>query len=158
MSVRSRGWFLLGAAVAVVGIAVLFAGGGGGAPATLDDRVRAIASGLRCPVCQNLSVADSPSRLAGEIRSEIATQLRVGRTSDQIRSFFVGRYGQWILLEPPKRGLNLVPWLVPIAGVLIGFSLWIALVRRPPPREQRPASALEHEQIQHELDALEDPG
>jgi cytochrome c-type biogenesis protein CcmH len=91
------------------------------------------------------------------MRAEIATQLRSGRSPEQVRAFFVGRYGEWILLAPSRRGLNLMPWLVPIAGLLIGVGLWAALVRRRPPPE-RPATGDEHDRIRHDLDALEEPG
>jgi cytochrome c-type biogenesis protein CcmH len=121
---------LLGA-VAVVALAAVLAPGGGDA-GSMDDRVREIASGLRCPVCQNLSVADSPSRLAREMRSEIEARLRAGDTPDEVRGFFVTRYGEWVLLAPTREGLNLLPWLVPIAGVFLGLAVWVLLLRRRP--------------------------
>jgi cytochrome c-type biogenesis protein CcmH len=130
-----RPWLLLVGAVAVVVLAAVFAPSGRG-DGTLDDRVREIASGLRCPVCQNLSVADSPSRLAGEMRSEIGAQLEAGRTPDQVRAFFVERYGEWVLLAPTREGLNLLPWLVPIVGVVLGLGTWVYLLRRRSPREE----------------------
>ena len=125
---------MLAAAIAVVGLAALLASGGSDAePPTLDERVHEVGAGLRCPVCQNLSVADSPSRLAGEMRTEIETQLRAGRSPDQVRAFFVDRYGEWILLAPPRRGWNLLPWAVPVVGVLAGVALWVVFVRRRAP-------------------------
>lgn len=134
MSGRARSWLILAAAVAVVIVAAVLAPSGRGGD-SLDDRVREIASGLRCPVCQNLSVADSPSRLAGEMRSEIGAQLEAGRTAAQVRAFFVERYGEWVLLAPTRRGLNLLPWLVPVVGVAAGVVLWISLLRRRPREE-----------------------
>jgi cytochrome c-type biogenesis protein CcmH len=125
----------LAAAVVVVVLAAVFAPGGRGGD-TPDERVRDIASGLRCPVCQNLSVADSPSRLAGEMRSEIESQLEAGRTPDEVRAFFVERYGEWVLLAPTREGLNLLPWLVPVVGVVLGVGLWVHLLRRRPAREE----------------------
>ena len=89
MSGRTRSFVAIAAAVVVVGLAVLMASGGSGKPRTLDERVHEIGAGLRCPVCLNLSVADSPSPLAGEMRTEIETQLRAGRSPEQIRAFFV---------------------------------------------------------------------
>jgi cytochrome c-type biogenesis protein CcmH len=148
---------LLAAAAAVVVLAAVFAPGGGGG-ATLDDRVREIASGLRCPVCQNLSVADSPSRLAGEMRSEIAAQLEAGRTPDEVQAFFVDRYGEWVLLSPTREGLNLLPWLVPIVGVLVGVGVWALVLRRRSPRESGPVTAEERDRIEAELASLEEPG
>lgn len=131
------GLFLVGAVVVIV-VAALVAGGSDDGVRTADDRVHEIAAGLRCPVCQNLSVADSPSRLAGEMRAEIADKLAAGQTPEQIRAFFVDRYGEWVLLAPTKEGLNLLPWVVPIVGVLAGAGVWFLLVRRRPDRD-RPA-------------------
>ena len=157
MSGRTRLWLLLGAAAAVVALAALLAPGGGDTR-TQDDRVRDIASGLRCPVCQNLSVADSPSALAREMRSEIAARLQAGDTPEEVRDFFVERYGEWVLLAPTREGLNLLPWLVPIAGVLLGLAVWAMLVRRRSSPEAETPTAAERRQIQTELDALEEPG
>ncbi|HYG72974.1 MAG TPA: cytochrome c-type biogenesis protein CcmH, partial [Actinomycetota bacterium] len=102
-------------AVVVIGVAIAIAAGRGddAAAVSIDARAQEIAAGLRCPVCQNLSVADSPSRLAGEMRAEIVSRLRAGASPDDVRAYFVDRYGAWILLEPPRHGFDLIPWLVP---------------------------------------------
>jgi cytochrome c-type biogenesis protein CcmH len=105
----------------------------------MDERVNEVASGLRCPVCQNLSVADSPSRLAGEMRSEIEAQLGAGRTPDEVRAFFVERYGEWVLLAPERGGLNLLPWMLPIAGLVVGVGVWFAAFRRRSDRRAVPS-------------------
>src|SRR5262245_29414224 len=65
-----------------------------------DPRVREVARDLQCPICQNLSVADSPSALAGDMRALIAKQLEQGRSKEQIEQYFVERYGEGILLSP----------------------------------------------------------
>jgi len=101
---------LLAVAVFALGIAVLRGAEG---PQTLDDRAHAVASTLRCPVCLNLSVADSPSSVAQEMRRQIRRELQAGMTADRVRARFVAAYGQWILLSPPKRGLTLTAWLIP---------------------------------------------
>jgi cytochrome c-type biogenesis protein CcmH len=146
------------AAIAVVALAALIASGGAEGNQTLDERVHEIGAGLRCPVCLNLSVADSPSNLAGEMRTEIETQLRAGRSPEQIRAFFIDRYGEWILLSPPRRGWNLLPWAVPILGLVTGVALWVAFVRRRTPRTAGEATETEHRRIEHELADLEEPG
>ena len=137
MTVPSRTWLgLAGAAFVLVG-ALVFASLAHRGPQTLEERTQAVASSLRCPVCQNLSVADSPSGLGAEMRAAIQRRLRAGETPDEIRTFFVQRYGEWVLLAPPRRGLDLVPWIAPIAGLALGLGLWVRfLLRRPAPEAE----------------------
>jgi len=114
----------------VLAVALLAAGGslsfvalrGPAPPATMDDRVRAVAVTLRCPVCQNLTVADSPSRLAQEMRRTIASDLQAGRTPEEIRGEFARAYGQWILELPAKRGVDLIAWIAPVLLLLSGLA------------------------------------
>jgi cytochrome c-type biogenesis protein CcmH len=130
-SKRVSAFVLLAAiAVAVAGLVVVAVRAGSGGPTSLQDRTRAVARTLRCPVCQNLSVADSPSGIAQEMRRTIAADLRAGKTPGQIRDEFVQAYGEWILLAPPKRGLDLVAWLVP-ALLVVGAvgAAWLAIRR-----------------------------
>jgi cytochrome c-type biogenesis protein CcmH len=141
---------------AIVVAAAIVVGRDSGGVATVEDRAQAIAAGLRCPVCLNLSVADSPSRLAGEMREEIAERVRAGQTDEQIRAFFVARYGEWVLLEPTRSGLNLLPWALPIAAVAAGLLIWFALVRRRPPRDVASVSQSEHRRIEQQLRGFEE--
>jgi len=166
VSARTHSVAMIVGAVVVVGLAALFASGGSGRE-SLGDRAHEVAAGLRCPVCLNLSVADSPSGLAREMRSEITTRLRAGESPEQIRAFFVDRYGDWILLEPPKRGLNLVPWAVPIVALIAGVAIWVTVVRRragsggeaegPAGTGDHPTQA-ERARIDRELADLQEPG
>ena len=68
-----------------------------------DEDVHAVASQLRCVVCQNLSVADSPSEMAHQMRDLIRERLAAGERPDQVMAYFVQRYGEWVLLAPPAR-------------------------------------------------------
>ena len=108
----------------------LTAGAAAGAAPVGEDTVREIASGLRCVVCQNLSVADSPSETANQMRAIIRERLTAGETPAQVTAYFVDKYGVWILLAPPKRGFNLLVWVVPFAGLALLFIVVAVVVRR----------------------------
>jgi cytochrome c-type biogenesis protein CcmH len=96
----------------------------------LETRVREIAAGLRCPVCQGESILDSPAELAQQMRSVVRDQLRAGRTPDEIKAYFVGRYGEWILLEPAMTGLNIALYAFPVLLVIGGLALVVVVVKR----------------------------
>jgi len=99
-------------------------------PAVNEDMVHDVAAQLRCVVCQNLSVADSPSEMASQMRAIIRERLAAGESPAEVQRYFVDRYGEWILLSPPRRGFNLLVWLVPLGAVLLGLALTAALVWR----------------------------
>ena len=107
-------------------------------PVELDTRVFAIARQLRCPVCTSESVADSSVELAQQMRQIIKEQLEAGRSEDEILSYFQARYGDWILLDPPKRGLHLVVWVLPVAGAVAGVAALAVLGRRWVTRSREP--------------------
>ena len=123
--------------------------------------MREIGLQLRCPVCQNLSVGDSPSELANEMRGLIREQLQQGKTRAEVLEYFVDRYGEWILLAPPKRGFNLVVWVLPFVlipvgalAVYLGARRWVqsgaiaaSSAARPDPRY---AERLKRELESHE--------
>lgn len=96
----------------------------------LDQRVFEIAHQLRCPVCVSESVADSSSRVAIEMRDLIQQQLEEGRSEAEILAFFRDRYGDWILLEPPRQGIHLLVWLLPAVVLLAGAVGLGLFVRR----------------------------
>ena len=96
----------------------------------LDPQVFAIGSELRCPTCVSESVAQSSSAIAREMRVIIQDQLDEGRTRAEILAFFQERYGDWILLNPPARGVLLIVWVLPVLAVLVGAALLVRLVRR----------------------------
>ena len=97
-----------------------------------------LATELRCPDCEGLSVAESPTRSAAAIRSQITALLADGATPDQVRQHFVDRYGEWILLSPRSP----LPWLAPIAALAMGVAGFWTWLRRPrPPALAPPAAA-----------------
>jgi cytochrome c-type biogenesis protein CcmH len=113
----------VGAAAAVLAVAPPV-------PATAADRADALASELRCPDCQGLSVADSSTSSAVEIRRQIDELVASGASDDEVRAHFVARYGEWIRLAP---GAALV-WVVPFAALAVGVGLLVLWTRsRPAP-------------------------
>ena len=100
-------------------------------PATLQQRVDAVAATIRCPTCQGLSVQDSPSVLAEGSRQIVEQQLREGRTPDQVRQYFVDRYGASALLSPDAAGPGLLAWLVPAAVLPLVAAVGWRRLRRP---------------------------
>jgi cytochrome c-type biogenesis protein CcmH len=114
----------------------------------LEDQVRAVAAELRCPVCQNLSVADSPSELAREMRGLIREQLTAGKRPEEIKAYFVSRYGEWILLAPKATGLNLLVWILPFVGAVSGgISVWVVARRWVRRGRSRPAPAADPAEV-----------
>jgi cytochrome c-type biogenesis protein CcmH len=105
---------------------------------TLDQRAQEVAASLKCPVCHDLSVADSPAPVAAEMRKQIRERLAEGRTPDQVRAEFVASYGDWILIAPPRRGVNWVAWLGP--GVLAAVALLLAALALRAWTHSRPES------------------
>jgi cytochrome c-type biogenesis protein CcmH len=106
----------------------------------IDDQTREIAKELRCVVCQNLSVADSPSEMAQQMRDIIREQLAAGKTPPEVKSFFVSKYGEWVLLSPTRRGFSLLVWVLPFTVSIIGVGLGFYLVRRWSAKKTPPAA------------------
>ena len=96
----------------------------------LDDQTRAVATELRCVVCQNLSIADSPSEMAQQMRAIVREQLQAGKSPDEIKAFFVSKYGEWVLLKPKTTGFSALLWILPYAVLVLGVSAALWFVRR----------------------------
>jgi cytochrome c-type biogenesis protein CcmH len=110
---------------------ILLSGAGGvfaqGDPPT-DDEVNAIASGLYCPVCENIPLDVCPTQACEQWRATIREKLEIGWNETQIKQYFVDQYGDRVLATPPAKGLNwLVYVLPPVAFVAGGLILWFVV-------------------------------
>jgi cytochrome c-type biogenesis protein CcmH len=103
--------------------------------AALDQKTYEIASLLRCPVCQGMSVADSPAEMAVNMKKQVRALLERGYTQEQILDYFERSYGQFVLLKPKFQGVNTLVWILPILAVAIGFVIIMRSMKR---LEQRP--------------------
>jgi cytochrome c-type biogenesis protein CcmH len=114
----------------------------------LDQRVLEIADELRCPTCQAISVRDSEAAFSRQIRDKVRAMLEEGRSEDEIKAYFVSRYGEWILRAPKKEGVGLLLWVLPGLGMLVAGGLILWRLRREPRPD--PASVLGGEPLSAE--------
>ena len=110
-------------------------------PADIEEQTRLLAAELRCVVCQNLSVADSPSEMAQQMRAVVREQLEAGKTPQQVRDFFVSKYGEWVLLKPKTTGVSLLLWVLPYVALAAGVIIALLLIRRWANKKAVPAPA-----------------
>ncbi|MGY1824924.1 MULTISPECIES: cytochrome c-type biogenesis protein CcmH [unclassified Blastococcus] len=94
---------------------------------------REVAAGLRCPTCAGESAADSAAPAARGMRAVIAEQVAAGRSPEEIRAHFAARYGEWILLDPPREGVGWALVVLPGAALLGGaVAVGVLVSRRRP--------------------------
>lgn len=96
----------------------------------LDQQTREVATQLRCPVCQGMSVEDSPTELAQQMRALVREQLEAGRSPEEVKAYFVGKYGEWILLKPKAHGFNLLVYLLPWLALAAGLAVIVFALKR----------------------------
>jgi cytochrome c-type biogenesis protein CcmH len=144
----------------VLATLLLLAGAAGAVPVD-ETTVHDVAAQLRCVVCQSLSVADSPSETASQMRGIIRERLAAGESPAEVRAYFVEKYGEWILLAPPKSGFNLLVWVVPFAGLGLGLVLVAVVLRRwsrkIPPGAPAGVDPALRERIRREMSETESP-
>ena len=109
--------------------------------AATEQRLKDLAEELRCLVCQNQTIADSNAPLALDLRNQIRTQISQGRSDDQIRSYMVERYGDFVLYKPPFRARTVVLWLGPLLLLLTGAAIFWTVVARRRPKQTAPEPA-----------------
>ena len=144
----------VGLAVAAASL-VAFVAMSGGATPTPTERSAALATQLRCPDCQGLSVADSPTASAVEIRRQIDRLIAGGASDADVRRHFTDRYGEWILLAPSAP----FAWVLPFVILIGGAGLLLAWLR-PPSRSSDPSPAspvdpTERRRLRDEVEALD---
>ena len=101
--------------------------------ATEEARFHALASELRCVMCQNQSLADSNALIALSLRHEVLELMRKGQTDAQIKDFLVARYGEFVLYKPRVEPDTWLLWLGPLALLLIGAGVVTVIIRKRTP-------------------------
>jgi cytochrome c-type biogenesis protein CcmH len=128
----------------------------------LDREFKEIAKSLRCAVCQSESVWESNAELARQMRAVIRERLAQGQTPDEIRAYFLSRYGDYILLKPQKSGWNWILWAGPFVLLLAGgillfrtVSRWVKQTAATESTAVTPIDELTRQRIEQELHSLE---
>lgn len=98
--------------------------------AVTADEVNAIARQMYCPVCENEPLDACRTAACQQWRAQIAQMLSEGQTADQIKQYFVERYGLRVLAQPPAEGNSLLLWVLPVVALLVGAVYVFLLMRR----------------------------
>ena len=93
-----------------------------------DDDVNEVARQLYCPVCENISLDVCPTQACEQWRNLIREKLDAGWTTEQIKSYFATQYGDRVLPEPPKKGINWLVYILPPAMIIAGAILLARII------------------------------
>ncbi len=100
-----------------------------------EQAYREISSQLRCPKCQNQSIADSDAELSEDLRFIVYQKLKAGDSKQEILNYMQKRYGDFVLYDPPVSPKNYVLWFMPIIVFIIIIA---SLVKKVGRRELQP--------------------
>jgi cytochrome c-type biogenesis protein CcmH len=120
-----------------------------------------IESMLKCPVCRSQSVRTSRSFMAEDMSRRVRQMVAEGKSKEEIREYFVARYGDYIVLAPRKEGFTWTVWLLPFAVVLGGAVTIVAVARRwrgtppTPPPPARSSADTYMQRLEQELEETE---
>jgi len=85
---------------------------------------------LRCLVCQGQSIADSNSDFAATIKLVVQDQVNEGKTKNEIYTFLISKYGEWIVYQPTLNKSNLLLWILPYFIFIVGGLIIFVIVRK----------------------------
>lgn len=128
----------------------------------LQTKTKEISQTLRCAVCQSESIWESNATLAIQMRDIIRERLLEGQSADEIRAYFVSRYGDYIVFKPRFRGLNMILWTGPFILLALGMAVLLRNLKKwtenPQKVTSKPLSPMDEAQrkrIKEELSSLE---
>lgn len=116
---------------------------------------------LRCLVCQNQSIADSNADLAKDLREEMYSMLKEGKSEQEIVDFMVARYGDFVLYNPPMKPETWILWFGPAFALLAGFVFVVRIMRQQKRNKEKDMSSEEMERLkalQSEVQAMKKAG
>ncbi|MGB1922840.1 cytochrome c-type biogenesis protein CcmH [Alcanivorax sp. DSM 26293] len=95
-----------------------------------EQRFRVLLDELRCPKCQNQSLADSDAGIAQDMRARVEIMIKEGKSNDEIVDYFVARYGNFVSYRPPVTPTTSILWLAPLLLLGSGAVIIVLLLRR----------------------------
>lgn len=95
-----------------------------------EARAKALMAELRCLVCQGQSIADSDAEMAGDMRSLVRERIKAGESPEQVRSWLIDRYGDWVSYKPTLNPETLFLFAAPVLLLLLGGLLAARRVKR----------------------------
>lgn len=118
-------------------------------PLTVEQERQAqrIGTKLHCPICSGESIAQSQTDISRQMMNEVRDGIRRGQSERQILERFVAGYGERILMEPPKKGINWLLWGFPVGALLLGTGLWQSYLRRASREPAEPLSDADERRI-----------
>ncbi|MCU5772830.1 cytochrome c-type biogenesis protein CcmH [Erwiniaceae bacterium BAC15a-03b] len=112
-----------------------------------EQQYRQLTESLRCPKCQNNSIADSNAMIAGDMRLKVYQLMKQGQSKQQITDYMVARYGNFVTYQPPLTASTLILWAGPVLFVLLGALVIILRSRKPQPTQQARLDAAEQQRL-----------
>jgi cytochrome c-type biogenesis protein CcmH len=122
-------WGVFLIAMGLAGVRISLVSAQNKTPVT-DDQVNEVARQLYCPVCENIPLEVCSTTACAQWRDLIREKLGQGWTADQIKEYFVTQYGDRVLAQPPKRGLNWLIYVVPPIVILVALVLLVRSMRK----------------------------
>ncbi|MDH5527302.1 MAG: cytochrome c-type biogenesis protein CcmH [Nitrospirota bacterium] len=117
----------------------------------VEERMMALASELRCLVCQNQTLAASEASLAEDFRREIRDKIKEGMSDEEIVTFLVDRYGDFVRYRPPLRPATVLLWFGPVLLMGIGLVALVATLRRRRSLAEEPELSAEERKLAEKL-------
>jgi cytochrome c-type biogenesis protein CcmH len=96
----------------------------------IEARLKALSTELRCLVCQNTTLSDSNAPLAEDLRNEIRTLMREGKSDEEVTAYLVARYGDFVRYKPPVQANTALLWFGPFVILLIGVVLLFKVLKK----------------------------
>jgi len=95
-----------------------------------QSRAERLGDNLRCPICTGVPITESTNDISREMLRDVREQVAAGRSDREVYRYFAARYGNFVLLDPPKEGSNLVLWGAPLAALAAGGAVLWGFLRR----------------------------